>query len=268
MSALNIIRFSLAISFLVCVSSATAVTYRHDRSDAYHVRLGASAKYASVGRWNQCSGTIVNRTGSTGIVLTAAHCVGGTLDEFRLGNRSFPVIEATVHPKYSENPTDFNIAVLRIANTDAATPFSPLYRGRSELGRTAVLVGLGQGGTGVTGGVGSGGTKRAAQNVIHALAWPGQENRGRLLIADFTRPDSRSVPTGSSPALRYEGFPTVGDSGGGVFIDFGRGPELVGVITELRGKRADVRSGYGDEFAAIRISRNLAFINGVIDNVR
>jgi len=108
----------------------------------------------SVGVWlhgSKCSGVMIAKVGSTGWVLTAAHCVGGSLGEFREGNdhnvpdRTYSVIEAIVHPDYATDPT-LDFALLRVSGVDPSTPFlSPLapFEDRVTTGTTVTLSGYG-----------------------------------------------------------------------------------------------------------------------------
>lgn len=89
----------------------------------------------AVGVWlhgSKCSAVMIAKAGNTGWVLTAAYCVGGSLGEFREGNdhnvpvRTYPVVEAIVHPDYATDPT-LDFALLRVSGVDSSTPFlSPL----------------------------------------------------------------------------------------------------------------------------------------------
>jgi len=116
----------------------------------------------AVGVWlhdaSKCSGVIIAKDGTTGWVLTAAHCVFGTLGQFRQGNDHsfpdyvYPVVQAIVHPDYATDPT-LDFALLRLAGAGSPTPvLAPLapFEDRVATGTEMTLSGYGNTEVGAT----------------------------------------------------------------------------------------------------------------------
>lgn len=165
----------------------------------------------AVGVWlhgSKCSGVMIARAGSTGWVLTAAHCVGGSLGEFREGNdhnspvRTYTVVEAIVHPDYATDPT-MNFALLRVSGVDSSTPFlSPLapFEDQVTTGTTVTLSGYGNTESGST-------------------SW---RHSGLVVLTTVSPTELRSG------ASVYAGG---GDSGGAAIVSTQGEPRLAGIIS-------------------------------------
>lgn len=257
---------------IISVDSAPLSTIRHDRSDSSYLNLASSFEATGRLTWPGflCSGNFIRNSGPFGWVLTAAHCVddGTSADafSFAVGGMSYAGDAIFTAPTY----TDFSgslskgddIALLRLATTVTDVTPATIYRGTAELGELAVNVGFGQTGTGLTGAQpGTAGTKRAVRNSVDAFFSPGEQ-----LASDFDNPDSAlDNSIGSSTPLDLEGLIAPGDSGGGLYIDFGSGPELAGIhsfVTTLTDESAN--SDYGDLSGSTRVSNHAAWIDSTI----
>ena len=81
-----------------------------------------------------CTGTIISVNGSTGYVLTAAHCVSGGAfpdiimmgDDFLVDFSYFNVVDYAPHPNYNGNPgAGWDIGMVTFTGANAGTPVIP-----------------------------------------------------------------------------------------------------------------------------------------------
>jgi len=165
----------------------------------------------AVGVWlhgSKCSGVMIAKVGSTGWVLTAANCVGGSLGAFYEGNdhnnpdRTYAVVEAIVHPDYATDPTK-NFALLRVSGVDSSTPtLSPVapFEDQVTTGTTVTLSGYGLTESGST-------------------SW----RHSGLVVLTTVSPTE--IQSGASV---YAGS---GDSGGAAIVSIQGVPRLAGIIS-------------------------------------
>jgi hypothetical protein len=235
---MRFVKASLTVLGVVSAAAAIASTRRHDVADAEYIALGSafpSVGTILIGPTSFGSATLIG----TNWILTAAHLRDGggglSTGTFTLNGTQYAVTNITNHPSWNGS-NGFDFALGFIASGVAGVTPSGYYGGSLPVGQLATSVGYGDGGTGLTGGVEPAGTKRAFTNVIDAIDFsadvPG-------FIADFDSPAGNTNTLGflgSSPTpTSHEGNVTIGDSGGGLFVDFNGQQIQVGVASYVLG---------------------------------
>lgn len=209
-------------------------------------------------------------------MLTAAHVVGNTTADqlsFTVDGATYLGSQVFVEPTWNGSLYAGNdLALIRLATAVmnvAPAPYSGLM---NEVGQIGTFVGFGATGTGTTGATLPAGTKRAGDNVLDVTADffntpmtpPGEIYSDRILISDFDSPfDPAESSIGSVNPLDLEFNVAGGDSGGGLFMDFGFGDVLVGVTSFLAYGDGTADADYGDFSGAVRTSSHVGFIQGV-----
>jgi hypothetical protein len=267
--------FTLLMAGLVPLLAAGG-TIRHDVADASYTQLSQS--YASVGdilftesgAGYRGSGTLI----APDWVLTAGHIVDGSVStlSFRIGGTTYGGAEWRAHPNWTGSLNGgHDIGLIRLTTAVANVAPASRYTAASELGRTAHFVGYGNTGTGLTGFKnGTSGTRRAGANVVDAYGSAlGYSNN--ILLADFDDPANKDRKNllGKSSTLALEYSIAPGDSGGGVFMDFGGNLQLVGVnsfIGAVGGRSGDgvANASYSDFMGATRVTMFNSWIDAVI----
>ncbi len=197
-------------------------------------------------------------------MLTAAHVLNAATpaaNAFTIGGVTYLGAAVAVAPGWNGSLFAGNdIALLRLASQvqNVAPVGYNLFGG--EVGLEGTFVGFGATGTGLTGVAGPGGTKRAGRNVLDATADvfngpntpPAEVFSERILITDFDNPLNDAANStgdntlGSFVPLDLEANVSGGDSGGGLFVDFGSGFVLAGVTTFTAEFDGTQNSDYGD----------------------
>jgi len=257
--------------------SAVGLTIRDDVPDSVHTALATEAPFESSGRLvssgvGACTATLVHPEWA----LTAGHCVnasGGTNGSvtFQLGASSSQIELAVSADHWIQHP-QFDLSALGAGNDFAlvklSTPIldvtpAQLFRGSSEVGTTATIVGYGRTGTGLTGGTEPAGTKRAGTNVIDTTGNFFSNVSDQVILIDFDSPGGGQANNvfGSSLPTATEVVVDSGDSGGGWFINAGGTTFLAGVTSFKTSVDGASNADYGDLGGAGRVNQNLAFID-------
>jgi hypothetical protein len=278
------LRLLAAVFFCASLAAppARAGTIRHDRDPQLYLNLGADPKYASVGRFDltkwepgfSASGTLIDDNW----VLTAAHVLEGTNSgQFTVGGKSYTVDRWINHPKWNGDlRRGYDLALVKLSESVAGVAPSPLYTGKRELNTLATFVGFGRTGTGISGHTEYDALKRAGQNVIDGTLGPEQwpqaatfKNKlpksARSFIVDFDDPSNIAASqTGGVNAADLEFLISLGDSGGGAFVDFGQGPVLAGVHSFAEIPDGSDNSDYGDITGHVRVSAHAKWIRQML----
>lgn len=261
---------------------AGAGTIRHDIDPSASLDLGAAAKYASVGKFDltkwqpgfTASGTLVDDNW----VLTAAHALEGTTSgQFTVGSKTYGVSKWITHPRWDGAlRRGYDLALVKLDGSVSDVAPATLYTGKKELGAVATFVGFGRNGNGLTGATEFDGLKRAGQNTIDGTLGPEQwpqaptfrnklAKNSRTFIVDFDNPTKPADSvTGASGAVALEYLISLGDSGGGAFVDFGGGPQLAGVNSFAEIPDGIDDSDYGDVTGHVRVSTSAKWIRNIL----
>lgn len=252
-------RFSLlTVAAIVCLaSSATAGTILDGVDDGRYLALGNSSLYDSVGQFTgstfSASGVLI----ASNWVLTAGHVVSDTTSlTFNIGGGTYIGKSWISHPKWGGDVLKgYDIGLVQL--TDDVTGIMPAerYEGNDELDKVGTSVGFGRTGTGLTGDVVYDGKKRAGQNDIDVwLRTPGRTPR--VFMSDFDNPAGTENAWGrsSSTPLDLEYLIAPGDSGGGVFANFGGSELLIGIHSFGAAYDGTIDSDYGDISGHTRVS--------------
>lgn len=266
-SSLRTALFVLTVAAFFAAPHARAIVIRHDQLDSDYLNLGAI--YESVGRFNTgTAGTLI----AAEWVLTAAH-VAETLSlgnsQFTVGGSSLIVTEAVIHPEYTSVAGGNDIALIRLQTpVENVTP-ATYYTGNLELTQVGTSVGFGNTGTGASGAISADGQKRGMQNTIDLFGDGTALLPVTSFLSDFDNPGNLLDSTSGGPLpIALEGLAANGDSGGGVFIDLGSGPQLAGVHSYILSPRDGTgNSDYGDIMGSTRVSLYQDFIQSTIEPV-
>lgn len=251
----------LPLFALACVVSAAsfASTIRHDRADSLYTALDNNAPFSSVGRVTLSggglgSGTYIGFGGGSHWVLTAAHVASNIsqVPVFNVTGSNISVTQVIAFSGWGLNNNDFSL--LRLASNPGVAAV-PYYNGALELGRETVSVGYGATGTGLTGINAGAGTRRAFENVADYVNTDSGEN---VIYTDFDNPlNAADNVIGSATPRNLEGNVAGGDSGGGLFGNFGTTSSpvwrLIGVTSTLAWVDGTGNADYGDLSGYARI---------------
>jgi hypothetical protein len=273
---------SLVLTLLAASRRTLAGTVRDDRDPQLYLNLGADPRYASVGKFDltkwepgfSASGTLVG----TDWVLTAAHVMeGATTGQFTVGGQAYSVSKWVTHPKWDgELRRGYDLALVKLDRDVAGVAPASLYTGKKEFGALATFVGFGRTGTGLTGDTAFDALKRAGQNIIDGSIgkeqWPLNATfhsklpkNARTFLVDFDNPhNAADSQVGASSPVDLEYLISLGDSGGGAFVDSGKGPLLAGVHSFAEVPDGVDDSDYGDVIGDVRVSAHAKWIRSVL----
>jgi hypothetical protein len=240
----------ILLSLLLVAPPALAGTRDPNTPDEKYLEFGKKFHCvqrikASVGDEIQFGSVVIVRPNWA---ITAAHVVDGTTNQVVLmdNGEEFPVTSVFIHPDFEDVEVGYHDIAICYSPRDFGLEFyTPLFRGKDEVGKSATIAGYGTAGTFLTGGVNSDGQKRAGHNKISSL------ERSVLICI----PDREN-------RLPLEFCITAGDSGGGLFI----GDELAGINSFLMAEKRKPNGLYGDEAAHTRVSLYADWICSLIES--
>ncbi|NEQ04386.1 MAG: S1 family peptidase [Moorea sp. SIO3F7] len=245
------------LTAIALTPQAQAVAMRHDTPEARYLELGA--RFSAVGFLRGAGGSAVLVAPNK--VLTAAHVVDsdgdGKIDSGVIG--STVAFGANLREKAEAEASIKSITVLQqyygplknandVAVITLNSPISNIEPAKIVLsdlvGRVVTTVGYGIPGVGTDfdeSQLDQDFRRRAAQNIVDAIVPADFEevsDRGAI-VTDFDSPDGDNnslndyaeAPISDPLPLALEGMGTPGDSGGGIFADFGQGFRLVGIAS-------------------------------------
>jgi hypothetical protein len=201
--------------------AAPAIVRRHDVSDFKYRELGERYRHTIVEGIVQGDGSPMLGNGNGTMVapewiLTAAHVAAtlpkpGETDGSKPVNISingiwYPVDTVYLHPDWKGAASPEDIALIKLKEPVPGAKPACLYPAENEVGQTAVVVGTGGTGDGVTGARKADGKIRGATVRIGSLAGSGMQLAWR-----FKGPTERGVTP-------LEGISGRGDSGGPAFL--------------------------------------------------
>ncbi|MBL8049245.1 MAG: trypsin-like serine protease [Chthonomonas sp.] len=216
-------RSLLLTAGLVVAATSSGIIRLTTVPESSYVTLGQS--YLFVGRFNGNSGVLIGDN----MVLTAGHLFpgGAATVPFVLNGVTYQVTNCMRDPLYNGgnivNGHDFTIGRI----TTRVTTIAPVKMSTGNAaGQTGVIAGYGITGVGTGGATTGNGVRRAGTNVI--------ENFGDGPNCWWTDFDDGSATNNTLPgslqaATATEGHLGTGDSGGGLFMDIGGVPHLVGI---------------------------------------
>ena len=165
-----------------------------------------------------------------------------------------------------------DIGLVHLTSSPNVLPAN-LYTQSDELGHVGTIIGYGYGGRASAGyNRFTPDLKRAGNNVLDVYGGASKVTgySSNLVFVDFDNPNSAADSSwGSSTPLPYEFLPTLGDSGGGLFInvngiDYLAGVDSVGTTTIMDG---NVNSDYGDMAGFTRVSQFLSWIQSTTQSL-
>jgi Trypsin len=182
---------------------------------------------------------------------------------FNIGGGSYAASQWAYHSNWTGDlAAGYDIAIVKLSTAPISVAPALRYTGSDELGRIGTSVGFGKTGTGLTGAITFDGLKRAGENVIDRFYSGGNK---RIFLSDFDNPtNSSDSSSGSSTPLNLEYLIAPGDSGGGVFVDFGSGPRLTGVHSFGTARDGLINFDYGDISGHTRVSLFNSWIDSII----
>jgi hypothetical protein len=264
----------VALAGVLCAAAtATAGVIRDDVADSTYVKLAQKTPFKSVGK---VTGTTASTTFmASGVlianhwVLTAAHVVDdATSVSVKIGKQTFAASAWIAFPDWNGDLlAGYDVGLMYFdADISAATGIAPAtrYRGSRDIGRLGTSVGFGMTGGGSTGATIEDGRKRAGRNKIDTvLMTEGEMNR--VLLSDFDGPEASNNSMGSATASPLEFLISNGDSGGGLFAQFGEKYYLIGIHSFGWGfLDGDLDSSYGDISGHTRIRAFNDWIDAVL----
>lgn len=240
------------LTYIVAVATVLAPTIvrRADRTDDRYVKRGAQFHaVARVGRLGD--GTLV----APQWVLTAGHVAdavakGGRARTVLVAGREFAIDGAVVHPLWRELG-EHDIGLVHLASPVTGVRPMGLFRGKSERGMTATLVGHGASGTGEHRTRTEDGLARGATSKIDSTsaAW---------LYFSFDAP-----PGGTE----LEGAPGAGDSGGPALVFVG-GRTMIAGVSSAGFDGRDGPGSYGAVDVFTRVSTHARWIDSTMKTPR
>jgi hypothetical protein len=293
----------------VCLAIAVIVTQRlpicwsgiirHDRPAEKYADAENTGNFQSVGRvtsvgrsdqrWRPCaSALLIDHQWA----LTAAHvATAEPLEEqrYHFGGAEYRAIQRVLHPRFEVRNRGDRANALALVGAGADLALVQLdravenvrpairYRGNDEVGRMMTKVGYCCIGDGLTGMSLHDGRpiqeRRRGYNVIDAAGgkFKDLDVSERVLVCDFDHPnDPTWNQIGEPTPVDLEIGQSVGDSGGGWFVEHGGSWKLVAISSVLLPNKGEPRNTnvpkYGSVMAGMRVSTVNDWIDQVLDN--
>lgn len=246
--------FFSSVAAIALSSSASAISIRHDVSDAAYLDFASEYPLSSIGEvdfggLSGGSGTYLGFGNDSHWVLTAGHVTAElAVTSVIFGGEVIAALGQITHPGFGGGYAN-DLGLVQIAS--APTGIAPVrFTAQSNLiGERVIFGGYGLHGTGTSGGPGAisyDGANRGAENIVDATQIYG---RGGLWVTNFTNPTE-------GPALPLEGTTAPGDSGGGMFWHDGTDWRLAGVTSI----GTELRSRYGDQSGFVALYKNISWL--------
>lgn len=181
------------------------------------------------------------------IILTAAHVIKDTKEAYITFKDSKVKIQYTVYPNAfnEKNISKHDIAVCLLETPCELNFYPELYENDDELGKVCSIAGFGMHGNYDKGIIGYDGKKRAGSNIVEEIS------------------DDMLFCTLTDKKTSLEMLPSIGDSGGGLFIN----QKLAGInsIIWTKEKNGKLDSNLLDGSGHTRISLHLDWLKKLID---
>jgi hypothetical protein len=187
-------------------------------------------------------------------VLSAGHITEfKTSATFTINEIAYQSLSITTHPGHPVFSSVNDLGLIELATPVLGVEPAIMWRFAARgdiLGREAIWIGDGLGGTGLTGQQAPP-VRRGFTNLVEFLG-PAFGLSSTSFISDFDRPDgSANIDPGSvATPTRLEGNVAPGDSGGGVFMEIGGAFRLVGIISYQANQDGTQNADYGDQSGA------------------
>ena len=236
---------SQAIIFLFALLMATPIVRRTDVADERYLALGQRyPSVVSLGRAGDA--TLI----APGWLITAAH-VARAVDRagvrsIHIGSADVPIGRVVLHPDWHDHG-EHDIALIQLEAPVTMISPAGLYRGSSEQGQIAALIGHGGSGKGSDRQREDDGHRRGATSQVDSVSATG-------LFFSFDAP-----PNGTE----LEGAPGPGDSGGPAMLTVDGASQVAGISSAgFDGRNGPGSYGAIDVFT--RVSTHLAWIDRVM----
>jgi hypothetical protein len=224
-------KFARALGLVLALAPCSlAISIQHNRADSGAVPFGDplfGGVGALYGNGRICTAAAISPT----VILTAAHCVGGSGYTFQYqtdnGYGAAAIGQTLVHPSYQVNQSGGFNAFGDIALGFLNTPLPPdveiyaIWQGALPVGAAIVLNGFGRTSNGQTGITGNAGVHRFGYNFIEGVSYGGTAFESAF---DFQAGPPAGcklctdIPQGQGTVGRFESIITPGDSGGPVLF--------------------------------------------------
>jgi hypothetical protein len=266
---------------------------RHDRPVEKYQELGAAAQFQCVGearlareagdRWRPSASAVLI---APQWVLTAGHVAGNAPLErqrYYFGGEEYRAIRRVMHPgvdieagskRLAWATEGKDLALIQLDREVRDVQPAKRYRGMDEVGRTMTKVGYGCIGDGMRGMTLVGERplqeRRGGENVINAAGGQVQELTvsDRVLICDFDNPlDDTLNQIGDAPPVELEIGQSVGDSGGGWFIEQDGSWQLVAISSVILPNKGEPRNTNVPKYGVLMSGMRISTANDWIDRV-
>jgi len=181
------------------------------------------------------------------IILTAAHVIKDTKDAYINFKDSKIKIQYAIYPNAfdEKNISKHDIAICLLETPCELNFYPELYENDDELGKVCSIAGFGMHGSYDKGIIGYDGKKRAGSNIVEEIS------------------DGMLFCTLTDKKTSLEMLPSIGDSGGGLFIN----QKLAGInsIVYTKEKNGKLDSNMKDGSGHTRISLHINWIKELIE---